>query len=291
MELLETINTFLKKSFMKREQNVPGVGPVYVTMDAAGNETILADAATRYTNTFGVASVDDIVSFAKSLPERYGEEKAKTYRELYVMVDAEDIPRELILSNRKDAVDVEAIHFALNPHVDFLRWMNATAMTQLEFRTLLLELVDQHDCPDLAGMLSLIKYKTEINYEASIETERSFVLAYSENEVQGSFELPKLINVTCPVFSGTKHSQYIQFELVIKRPKNAEEKMKFSLVPHGKSSNMILREAAIHIAEEEFIKCVQAALRIPAEQILPAMYIRYSKLHSYSSNLNFVIVR
>jgi hypothetical protein len=121
--------------------------------------------------------------------------------------------------------------------------------------------------------------------------ERSFVLAYSENEVQGSFELPKLITVTCPAFSGTKHLQHIQFELVIKRPKNADEKMKFSLVPHGKSSNMILREAAIHIAEEEFIKCVQAALRIPAEQILPALYIRDSKIHSYSSNLNFVVVR
>ena len=273
MELLNNIIAIIKSNTMNRKVDLPNDMKGYVTLDANSHETIVVQDEFDFRTMFKVAALVDIVEFAKALPLRYGSERAALYRELYIHVDGNDIPVRVSLADQLDKRDKAGISFDYKDHRDFTRWMNAKNMTQLEFRTLLLELAEQHDQPDLANILSIIKYKTEIEYEASVETERNFKLAFSENEIQGSVEIPKLITVNCPVISGAAHRERIVFEVVIRKPKNAEEKIKFSLISYGKDALMIRRDAAIEVTQSEFIMPVQNALS-EFTQTLPAMFIR-----------------
>lgn len=273
MEMLNNIVNIIKAHTMKRNVDLPGDMKGYVTLNSEGDETVIVQEGFDFRTIFEVANLTDIVEFARTLPERYGPERAAKYRELYIHVDGNDIPIGVALVDQLDKREKASIGFAYKDHRDFTRWMNAKNMSQLEFRTLLLELADQHDQPDLANVLSVIKYKTEIEYEASVETERNFKLAFSENEIQGSVEIPKLITVNCPVISGAQHRERIVFEVVIRKPKNADEKIKFSLVSYGKDVVMIRRDAALEVTQSEFIVPVQSALSDFAAT-LPAMFVR-----------------
>jgi hypothetical protein len=291
MEIIKNILEIIKANTMKRKIDMPGGRDAYVVLDGSGNETLVVKEEYKRTNEFKVASMSDIVDFATSLPERYGMDRAKAYRELYVTVDSQDIPQSVKLSDKLDGSRKAAVTFAYNEHRDFARWMGAKNMSQLEFRTLLLEQADQHDQPDLAGMLSIIKYKTEINYEASIETERNFKLAFSENEAQGSIDLPKLIKVTCPVISGTAHVENIDFELVIRKPKDASDKIKFSLLPYGKDRSIIFRDAALEVTFAEFIGPVQNALGVFATTMPPIFVREAPKDNAYAESAKFTFLR
>ena len=292
MEFIENIVKMIKAHTMTRKIDMPGGRDAHVVLDAAGNETLVLKDDYDYTQHFEVAALNDIVQFAKNLPNRYGEDRAKQYRELYISVDREDIPVRLSLSDKLDNRRKASISFDLKEHRDFARWMNAKNMSQLEFRTLLLELADQHDQPDLAGMLSIIKYKTEIEYEASIETERNFKLAFSENEAQGSIDIPKIIVVTCPVISGTEHVERIEFEVVIRKPKpDSGEKIKFSLIPYGKDRTIVFRAAALEVALSEFIVPVQEALSQFTETLPPVFLRQDPKTNTYQDSALFTFMR
>lgn len=273
MEVLKSIVNLIKAHTMTRKVELPGDMAGYVHLNAVGDETIIVKENFERRTNFNAANMSDVVEFARALPERYGMDRAKDFRELFVHVDSNDVPVRVTLRDRLDKKEKAEIEFVYKDHRDFTRWMGAKNLTQLEFRALLLELHDQHDQPNLAGALSIIKYKTEIEYEASVETERNFKLAFSENEMQGSVEIPKIIVVNCPVISGTKHHQRIEFEVVIRKPKNSDEKIKFSLVPYGKDSLMIRKDAALEVTLAEFIGPVQAELNV-FTTILPVMYVR-----------------
>lgn len=294
MEIIDKILSMIKATRINRHITLPGSTnepgkQAYIHLDAAGNETLIINADYDRAVTYMVASIQDIVDFAGSIVSRYGAGVAMGYRELTVFVDGQDIPTQFMLASQHDDVPLSSINYELKPHRDFSRWMNAGSMTQLEFRTLLLEQADQHDQPSLAGLLSVLKYSTVIDYEASVETERNFVLAFSEKEAKGCVDLPKMLVVNCPVFSGAKLHTEITFELVIKRPKNEGDKIRFSLVPYGKSVDVIKRDAALVIAETEFIAPVQAALSEGVSRI-PAMYLREDfALKSFSKNREAIL--
>ena len=292
MEFIKTLIDAIKVNTMKRKIELPGGRDAHVMLDSSGNETLVVQDDFQRTNDFQVAAMSDLVAFAAELPERYGLERAKDYRELYVIVDNEDIPVRVALVDKLDERKKAKAVFEYKTHRDFDRWMGAKNMTQLDFRTLLLELADQHDQPDLAGMLSIIKYKTEIEYEASIETERNFKLAFSENEAQGSIDIPKIITVTCPVISGTKHVEVIQFEVVIRKPKpDSGEKIKFSLLPYGKDRTIIFRAAALEVTQSEFVGPMQTALAV-FTKILPPMFLRQDpKENVYTASALFNFMR
>lgn len=292
MEFIKTLIDAIKVNTMKRKIELPGGRDAHVMLDASGNETLVVQDDFQRTNDFQVAAMSDLVAFAAELPERYGLERAKDYRELYVIVDNEDIPVRVALVDKLDERKKAKAVFEYKSHRDFDRWMGAKNMTQLDFRTLLLELADQHDQPDLAGMLSIIKYKTEIEYEASIETERNFKLAFSENEAQGSIDIPKIIVVTCPVISGTEHVERIEFEVVIRKPKpDSGEKIKFSLIPYGKDRTIVFRAAALEVALSEFIVPVQEALSQFTETLPPVFLRQEPKTNTYQDSALFTFKR
>ena len=294
MEIIDKILSMIKATRINRHITLPGSTnepgkQAYIQLDAAGNETIIINADYDRAVSYMVASIQDIVDFAGSIVSRYGAGVAMGYRELTVFVDNEDIPTRFMLASAHDDLPLSSVSYELKPHRDFSRWMKAKDMTQLEFRSLLLEQADQHDQPNLAGLLSVLKYSTVIDYEASVETERNFVLAFSEKEAKGCVDLPKMLVVNCPVFSGARLHTEITFELVIKKPKSEGEKIKFSLVPYGKSVDVIKRDAALVIAETEFIAPVQAALSEGVFRI-PAMYLREDfSLKSFSKNREAIL--
>lgn len=292
MEFIQTILDVIKAHTLKRKIDLPGGRDAHIMLDASGNETLVIKDEYDRTHHLNVAAVDDIVYFAKDLPNRYGQDRAKDYREIYISVDHEDIPTRFTLSDKLDNRMKASIGFDLKEHRDFVRWMSAKNMSQLDFRTLLLEQATQHDQPDLAGMLSIIKYKTEIEYEASIETERNFRLAFSESEAKGSIDIPKIIVVTCPVISGTKHEERIEFEVVIKKPKpDSGEKIKFSLLPYGKDRRIIFRDAALEVCVSEFVGPVQEALA-QFTTTLPPVFLRTEpKENVYQDSSLFTFMR
>ena len=292
MEFIKNALEVIKAHTLKRKIDLPGGRDAHIMLDASGNETLVIKDDYEYSQTFDVATLDDIVYFAKDLPNRYGQDRAKDYREIYISVDHEDIPTRFTLSDKLDNRMKASIGFDLKEHRDFVRWMGAKNMSQLDFRTLLLEQATQHDQPDLAGMLSIIKYKTEIEYEASIETERNFKLAFSENEAQGSIEIPKIITVTCPVISGTKHVEVIEFEVVIRKPKpDSGEKIKFSLIPYGKDRTIVFRAAALEVSLSEFVVPVQEALS-QFTKTLPPVYLRQEPVNNtYQASSLFTFMR
>ena len=163
--------------------------------------------------------------------------------------------------------------FVLREDQDFARWFSEKAMDQTEFRNLLLELPEQHDQPDLIGALGVLQYRVEVNYEASVETERNVQLAYTEKEMKGSVNIPKTMMVTCPVIAGADFKVTAEFSIMIIKPKNPGDKIKFKLVPYGKSTERIKKEACTVIAEKEFIEPAQAIIGTFATPV-PALYLR-----------------
>lgn len=272
-KIIAAIKNFARNIITERKINLPNGAIAHVSFDAAGNEIITYSKDRKILAGYNFASVKDFLGFLTSIPKLYDEETVKGYRELHVYVDGKDIPTEVAISTKTIDQQKQESFFELNPHKDFLRWMNAKNLSQLQFRTLLLELKKQHDAEELPNMLSHLTYKTEINYEATVMTERNISLAYSEKEMVGSIEIPKFITVNTPVFSGTAHIQAITFEIVLVKPKNPDEPIKFSLLPDGISHDKILEEAAVWVVEEEILKPAGKIIAEYAELVAP-LYLR-----------------
>jgi hypothetical protein len=272
-KIVSAIKNFARSIITERKINLPNGAMAHVSFDAAGNEIITYARDRKILVGYQFASVKDFLGFLTSIPKLYDEETVKGYREIHVYVDGKDIPNEVAISSRTLDISRQESSFELNPHKDFTRWMGAKSLSQMQFRTLLLELANQHDAESLPNMLSHLTYKTEINYEATVMTERNISLAYSEKEMVGSIEIPKFITVNTPVFSGTSHIQKITFEIVLVKPKNAGEAIKFSLLPDGISHEKILEEAAIWVVEEELLKPAAKIIETYAELVAP-LYLR-----------------
>lgn len=302
MSIVETILSLIKREVRDREVSVPGKEKKgLLMMDAAGNERLIVEAEHQVHNTFEMAAISDMLGFAATIPQRYTDiERYPDFREIYVVVDDQDIPKQLILSDKSDGLrcPVPSANFVLKYHRDFVRWFNQTQnMTQSQFRNLLLQLKDQHDqgdneetgVPSLAKRLEQLTFKVEINFQDSVETARNRELVYKEQEMVGSVDIPKFIRVNCPVYSGTTYACNVEFEVLIIKPKDEREKIKFSLVPYGQTKEQIVEEAAIWVASEEFIKPIQKIIEGYAVPLAPA-YVR--KVPSYvSQDMNSFAMR
>ena len=270
--IFDTIKDIYKKSKMPREMIMPTGAKAVLTLDAAGNEILHIERKNEFHPEYLFTNIKDMHNFIRSIPERYGAERASKFRELYVYTD-QDIPAKFsIAGNTTDSIFLEQ-QFVLREHSDFSRWFCGQPMDQTEFRNLLLELPEQHDQPDLIGALGVLQYRVEVNYEASVETDRNVQLAYSEKEMKGSVSIPKSMFVTCPVIAGTDLKITAEFSIVIVKPKNPGDKIKFKLIPYGKSAERTLKDACTVIAEKEFIEPAQAIISTFATTV-PALYLR-----------------
>ena len=272
-EIIDTIKTFGRKANMPRTMELPTGAKAVLTLDAAGNEILHYERKDEYYPGFLFTTIKDMLQFAGSIPERYGVERAAKFRELYVYTDEQDIPVMFSIADNTTGPILLEQMFTLREDQDFARWFSEKAMDQTEFRNLLLELPEQHDQPDLIGALGVLQYRVEVNYEASVETERNVQLAYTEKEMKGSVSIPKTMIVTCPVIAGADFKVSAEFSIMIIKPKNPGDKIKFKLVPYGKSTERIKKEACTVIAEKEFIEPAQAIIGTFATTV-PALYLR-----------------
>lgn len=271
-ELIAAIKNTVQKSTIPREMTLPTGAKAVLTLDAAGNEILHYERKDEFYPEYLFTTIKDMNKFIQSIPERYGVDRAAKFRELYVYTE-QDIPAMFsIADNMTGPIMLEQM-FVLREDQDFARWFSEKAMDQTEFRNLLLELPDQHDQPDLIGALGVLSYKVEVNYEASVETDRNMVLAYTEKEMKGSVNIPKTMMVTCPVIAGADFQVKAEFSIMIIKPKNPGDKIKFKLVPYGKSTERIKKEACTVIAEKEFIELAQAIIGTFATTV-PALYLR-----------------
>lgn len=274
-EIINSVRNAVKATLIARNVELPGGKEGYISLDATGNETIFVTNDPEYFTTFEMARTCDLIEFAKSIPSRYGKERAADFREIYVQVDDNDVPVHVWLNDKMDAIKgkVARASFRMRPHRDFERWMGATNLTQTQFRNLLIELVDQHDHPDLGHQLQILNYKIEINLDSAVETERDMVFSYQQKEAEGAFSIPKIINVNTPIIAGADLRANVVFEVVVIKPNNPTDKIKFSLVPFGKDRFHLLREAYGAVADLELIKPLQEAIKEFAE-IIPPSYVR-----------------
>ena len=285
-EILAAIKSLAHKSSMPREMTLPTGAKAVLTLDAAGNEVVHFERKDEWHPEYLFTTIDDMLNFIRSIPERYGDARAADYRELYVYTE-QDIPVMFSIADKATNPLMLEQLFTLREDEDFARWFSGEAMDQTQFHNLLFELAHQHDQQDLIGAMKVLTYRVEINYEASIETERNLELAYSEKEMKGSVIVPKVITVTCPVFAGTKFQLQTEFDILVVKPKNPNDKIKFRLQPHGKTITKIKRDAAKFIAEEEFIKPAQEIIAGFATTI-PAIYLRANiKRQQYNSMARF----
>lgn len=285
-EILTAIKSLAHKSSMPREMTLPTGAKAVLTLDAAGNEVMHFERKDEWHPEYLFTTIDDMLNFIKSIPERYGNDRAAGYRELYVYTE-QDIPVMLSIADKMTNPLMVEQFFTLRDDEDFARWFSGAAMDQTEFHNLLFELAHQHDQQDLIGAMKVLTYRVEINYEASVETERNLELAYSEKELKGSVVIPKTITVTCPVYAGTRFQLQTQFDILIVKPKNPTDKIRFRLSPHGKTIEKIKRDSARFIAENEFINPAQELISCFAVPI-PALYLRANiKRDSFNSLARF----
>lgn len=271
-EILDAIKTFGRKANMPRTMELPTGAKAVLTLDAAGNEILHYERKDEYHPEYLFTTIKDMHKFLASVPERYGVDRAAKFRELYVYTE-QDIPVMFSIADNTTGPILLEQMFTLREDQDFARWFSEKAMDQTEFRNLLLELPEQHDQPDLIGALGVLQYRVEVNYEASVETERNVQLAYTEKEMKGSVSIPKTMIVTCPVIAGADFKVSAEFSIMIIKPKNPGDKIKFKLVPYGKSTQRIKQEACTVIAEKEFIEPAQAIIGTFATTV-PALYLR-----------------
>ena len=280
-DLITAIKNVVSKSTMPREMTLPTGAKAVLTLDAAGNEVLHYERKDEFNPEFIFTTVKDVLAFTSSIPERFGAERAAKFRELYVYTE-QDIPVMFSIADNMTGQNMLEQLFTLREDEDFKRWFSGEPMDQTQFRNLLLELPTQHDQPDLIGALGVLQYKVEVNYEASVETDRNVVLAYTEKEMKGSVNIPKTMKVTCPVIAGAEFIVNTEFSILIIKPKNPGDKIKFRLVPYGKTISCIKKEACMAIAKHEFIDPAQAIIGTFATPI-PALYLR-ANIKRHASN-------
>ena len=275
MSIIEDLKEMFIRHARTRNVPVPTREQGVILYDDDGAERLVALAKHRRQNNYVVASVKDFLNFLRDMPLRYPED-VKIYRELCVTVDRRDVPNAVIAALPHDDPRDGQVSFGFVQHEDFTRWFDGKKRSQTEFRRMLIELDGQHDCQTLAQVLSFLEYKTEVTFEASSETERTYVLGYKEKESKSGLNIPKVINVKCPVISGTAYIVDVTFDIVIKRPTAEDPKIMFHLVPAGKDPVKILRDASIIVAEHELLQPAIEILKANGVEVVNPLYVRES---------------
>ena len=252
MSIFNEIKDFLVKNCRTREAAKPTETQGVILYDENGAERLVLKSIARRQNEFALASVADFTAFVKDIPARYPAD-TKAYRELVVEVNSKDIPTAVSITLPFDDPREAYARFAFVEHEDFTRWFDGKQRSQTEFRRLLIELEDQHDLQNLAKALTFLEYKTEVTFEASAETERNYVLAYREKDGKSGLNIPKVINVKCPVISGAAYMVETTFDIVIRKPRQDDPRILFSLSPALKEPVKIMRDAATVVAEHELL--------------------------------------
>jgi len=273
MNWFDSLIDFFVKNCRTRTVDVPTLDKAIVNYDGNGNETVYVKQEHERGAKFIVASVRDFLAFVTDIPKRMPA-LLQEFRDVLVFVDDKDIPNAIMLSltsiNPLDAF----VKFTLETHEDFMRWFSGNWMTQTEFKRMLIELADQHDQKDLAAIMNYIEFKTEIAFESSAETERSYVLSYKEDDAKTGVKIPKIINVKTPVVSGAAYIADVAFDILIKRPRVDDQTIKFALSPAGKSAVKIIRDARTVIVEEELLKPILPILEKNGVEAVFPLYVR-----------------
>lgn len=273
MSIFEEVKEFIVRNCRTRNAAAPTKEGGVILYDGDGSERLVFRADPKRQNIFDLASVADFQAFIRDIGKRYPEDKDK-YRELVVKVDGADIPCQVIVSIPYDDPRDGRAEFHLRQHEDFQRWFDGKQRTQTDFRRMLIELSGQHDCQNLVQALTFLEYKTEISFEASAETERNYVLGYKEKESKSGLNIPKIINVKCPVISGAAYIVEVAFDIVIRKPKQDDPRILFSLSPAGKDPKKILREACTVVAEHELLMPAIEALKEAGVDVVAPLYVR-----------------
>ena len=273
MSIFEEVKEFIVRNCRTRTVGVPTKEQGVILYDGNGSERLVRTTEKHRHNTYEVASVADFLAFVQDIPLRYPED-IKAYRELGVRVNDHDTPCHVCLSLPYNDPRDGSVLFKFKEHEDFTRWFDGKQMSQTEFRKMLLELNDQHDCQNLATALTYLEYKTEVTFEASAETERNYVLGFKEKEGKGGLNIPKIINVKCPVISGAAYITEVTFDIVIRKPKQDDPRMLFSLSPANKSEVKILRDACVVIAEHELLMPAIEILKTNGVDVVKPLYVR-----------------
>jgi len=270
---LKDLFEFFIKGCRNRNVAMPSKEGGVILYDGDGNERLMGLREPQLHNTFEVATIGDFLSYVRDIPKRYPAD-VKTLRELTVMVDHTDTPSSVEISLPKNQRLAGGASFVMKAHEDFKTWFDGKLMDQTQFMRRLIELEDQHDCGDLAKALAFLEYKTEVTYEATAETERNYVLGYTEKESKSGVKIPKIINVKCPVISGANYITETAFDIIIKKPKQDDPSIKFKLSPSGKDPVKIYRDACIHIAENELLVPALTILGENGVDVTTPLYIR-----------------
>lgn len=259
-----------------RPRNV--VGPNGKTglllIDGDGSECVWFKDEPMRLPTFEVGSCADMRNFASDLSKRFSPEVVKETREITVFLNENDTPAYVSLGGPHESNCRANAEFRLAYHEDFRAWFYGNKMTQAQFRQLLLEHEGQHDQPDLPIKLQVLEYKAEINFEASVATERNYVLAYSEKDGKGGLNIPKQITVTCPVVAGAETTVTTTFDIVLVRPTAEKPTLMFTLVPTGKGIDKIYRDACCEVVHNEVTKPILSILERLGVETLSPVYVR-----------------
>ena len=273
MSIFEEVKEFFVRNCRTRAVEAPAKDKGVVVYDQNGGERIVFHSEPRRQNLYNLASVSDFQAFVRDIPKRYPADK-DMYRELSVAVDQNDTPVEVQIALPHDDPRSGAASFEFRRHEDFIRWFDGRQRSQTEFRRMLIELNDQHDQQNLAVALNFLEYKTEVSFEASAETERNYVLGYKEKEGKGGLNIPKVINVKCPVISGAAYIVEVAFDIVIRKPKQDDPRILFTLSPAGKDPVKILRDASITVAEHELLAPAIETLKANGVDVVTPIYVR-----------------
>ena len=273
MSIFEEVKEFFVRNCRVRTTPVPTKDEGVILYDGDGNERLVRMQDKQRQNKFELASVSDFQDFVKDIPLRYPKDLA-VYRELTVTVNEQDVPVSVAISIPHDDPRDAMAAFKLKLHEDFERWFDGKQRTQTDFRRMLIELADQHDCGDLALALNFLEYKTEVTFEASAETERNYVLGFKEKEGKGGLNIPKVINVKCPVISGAKYIVEVAFDIIIRKPKQDDPRILFSLSPAGRSIVKIVRDASTVVTENELLMPALDALGANGVVPMRPLYVR-----------------
>ena len=244
-----------------------------VFYDKNGDEHLVANPDATVCNTFSVATIKSFQEFIIDIPRRFPH-LVSEFRELAVHIDSKATPYSVSLSTPYNKIGENILmEYGIEIHEDFKKWFDGKKRTQAEFRRMLVELQGQHDQDDLIQMLGFLEMKTEVTFEASVETERNYVLGYKEKDGKSGMNIPKQIVVETPVIEGSETKVQVVFDLVIKRPTIEDMKIVFWLQPAGRTADRIAKESITQIVQEEILEPARISMATNGVMNVSPIYV------------------
>ena len=238
-----------------------------------GDERLVVNPDATACNTFSVATIKSFQDFIVDIPRRFPH-LVSEFRELAVHIDSKATPYSVSLSTPYNKIGESMfMEYGIEIHEDFKKWFDGKKRTQSEFHRMLVELQGQHDQDDLIQMLGFLEMKTEVTFEASVETERNYVLGYKEKDGKSGMNIPKQIVVETPVIEGSETRVQVVFDLVIKRPTIEDMKIVFWLQPAGRTADRIAKESITQIVQEEIVEPARISMATNGVTNVSTIYV------------------